>query len=73
MGRAEAAVLGSESYKDLAAAAVILEAAGGKIYKMDGKEFFLSEYMEEGRIEDHLLVVAPDKHAEVRGFLQESY
>jgi len=73
MGRAEAAVLGSESYKDLAAAAVILEAAGGKIYKMDGKEFFLSEYMEEGRIEDHLLVVAPDKYAEVRGFFQESY
>jgi myo-inositol-1(or 4)-monophosphatase len=73
MGRAEAAVLGSESYKDLAAAAVILEAAGGKIYKMNGKEFFLSEYMEEGRIEDHLLVVAPDKYVEVRGFLQESY
>jgi myo-inositol-1(or 4)-monophosphatase len=73
MGRAEAAVLGSESYKDLAAAAVILEAAGGKIYKMDGKEFFLSESMEEGRIDDHLLVVAPDKYAEVRGFLQESY
>jgi myo-inositol-1(or 4)-monophosphatase len=73
MGRAEAAVLGSESYKDLAAAAVILEAAGGKIYKMDGKEFFLSEYMGEGRIEDHLLVVAPDKYPEVRGFLQESY
>ena len=73
MGRAEAAVLGSESYKDLAAGAVILEAAGGKMYKMDGKEFFLSEYMEEGRIDDHLLVVAPDKYAEVRGFLQESY
>ena len=73
MGRAEAAVLGSESYKDLAAAAVILEAAGGKIYQMDGKEFFLSEYMEEGRIEDHLLVVAPDKYTEVRGFLKESY
>ncbi len=73
MGRAEAAVLGSESYKDLAAAAVILEAAGGKIYKMDGKEFFLSEYMDEGRIQDHLLVVAPDKYAEVRGFFQESY
>ena len=73
MGRAEAAVLGSESYKDLAAAAVILEAAGGKIYQMDGREFFLSEYMEEGRIEDHLLVVAPDKYTEVRGFLKESY
>jgi myo-inositol-1(or 4)-monophosphatase len=73
MGRAEAAVLGSESYKDLAAAVVILEAAGGKIYKMDGKEFFLSEYMDEGRIQEHLLVVAPDKYTEVRGFLQESY
>jgi hypothetical protein len=29
--------------------------------------------MEEGRIEEHLLVVAPDKYAEVRGFFQESY
>jgi len=29
--------------------------------------------MAEGRIEDHLLVGAPDKYVEVRGLLQESY
>ena len=50
MGRAEAAVLGSESYKDLAAAAVILEAAGGKIYR-SGRKGVLSERI-YGRGED---------------------
>jgi len=73
MGRAEAALLARESYKDLAAAAVIMEAAGGKIYKMSGAEFFLGDYLDGGRIEDHLLAVAPDKHDEVRAFLQEAY
>jgi len=72
MGRAEAALLAYESYKDLAAAAVIMEAAGGKIFKMDGTEFFLGDYVDGRRIEDHLLAVAPDKHQEVRGFLVEA-
>ena len=40
MGRAEAALVSNESYKDLAAAAVIMDAAGGKIFKMDGTPFF---------------------------------
>jgi myo-inositol-1(or 4)-monophosphatase len=73
MGRAEAALLAHESYKDLAAAAVIMDAAGGKIYKMSGSEFFLGDYVDGRRIEDHLLAVAPDKHREVRGFLHETY
>ena len=37
MGRAEATVIAHESYQDLAAARVIIEAAEGKIYKMDGR------------------------------------
>lgn len=73
MGRAEAALLAYESYKDLAAAAVIMEAAGGKIFKMDGKEFFLGDYVDGRRIEDHLLAVAPDRYDEVRSFLLEAY
>jgi myo-inositol-1(or 4)-monophosphatase len=73
MGRAEAALLAHESYKDLAAAAVIMDAAGGKIYKIDGSEFFLGDYVDGRRIEDHLLAVAPDKYAEIRAFLEEAY
>jgi myo-inositol-1(or 4)-monophosphatase len=69
MGRAEAALLSNESYKDLAAAAVIMDAAGGKIFKMDGTAFFLGDYIEGRKIEEDLLAVAPDKYDEVRGFL----
>ncbi|OQW99334.1 MAG: hypothetical protein BWK80_63155 [Desulfobacteraceae bacterium IS3] len=38
-GRAEAAIIGNESYRDIAAAWIIVQAAGGKIYRMDGAEF----------------------------------
>ncbi|MBN2033949.1 MAG: inositol monophosphatase [Deltaproteobacteria bacterium] len=71
MGRAEAALLSNESYKNLAAAAVIIDAAGGKIFKMDGTEFFLGDYVEGRKIEDHLLALAPDKYAQIRRFLVE--
>jgi len=71
MGRAEAAVIANESYQGLAAARVIIEAAGGKIYKMDGSEFFLDEYLDGQRIDDHLLVVAPDTYSQARKYLQE--
>jgi myo-inositol-1(or 4)-monophosphatase len=70
MGRAEAAILSNESYQDLAAVRVIIDAAGGKIFKMDGSEFFLNEYLDGDRIHDHLLVVNADAYTEVRGFLQ---
>ena len=72
MGRAEAAVIANESYQDLAAARVIIEAAGGKICKMDGSEFLLDEYIDGQRIEDHLMVVAPDIYSQVRTYLQET-
>jgi myo-inositol-1(or 4)-monophosphatase len=71
MGRAEAAVIANETYQDLAAARVIIEAAGGRIYKMDGNEFFLNEYLDGKRIEDHLLVVAPDNYLQIRKYIQE--
>lgn len=71
-GRAEAAVIANESYRDLAAARVILEAAGGEIYKMDGSEFLLDEYIDGQRIDDHLLVVGPEIYPQVRNYLQET-
>jgi len=58
-GRADAAIIANESYQGLAAARVIIEAAGGKIYKMDGTEFHLNEYLDGGPISEHLLVTTP--------------
>jgi len=71
MGRAEAAVIANESYQDLAAVRLIIEAAGGKIYKMDGTDFLLDEYLDGQRIDDHLLVTMPDNCTQVRSYLQE--
>jgi myo-inositol-1(or 4)-monophosphatase len=72
MGRAEAAVIANESYQDLAAARVIIEAAGGKISKMDGSEFLLDDYLDGEKIEDHLLVGAPKIYSQVCDYLQEA-
>jgi len=71
MGRAEAALIAKESYQNLAAARVIIEAAGGKSFKMDGSELFLNEYLDGQRIDDNLLVVASDNFSQVRNCLQE--
>lgn len=65
-GRADAALIANESYQDLAAARIIIEAAGGKICMLDGCTFFLNEYLDGRRIDDHLLVVAPDNFDSVR-------
>ena len=71
MGRAEAAVIANESYQDIAAAWIIIEAAGGKIYKMDGSEFFLGEDMDGQREREHLLVAAPNTYAQIRDCLEK--
>lgn len=72
MGRAEAAVIANESYQDLAAAGIILEAAGGKICKMDGSDFFINEYLDGQKINDRLLVMAPGIYSQIRNSFQES-
>jgi len=69
MGRAEAAIIANESYHDLAAASIIIEAAGGKIYKMDGSEFFIGEDS-AGQKSDHLLVAAPNTYSQTRACLK---
>jgi myo-inositol-1(or 4)-monophosphatase len=71
MGRADAAIIANESYRDLGAAGVIIESAGGKILKMDGSDFYLSDYLDDQRIRDHLLVVSPETYAQVRASLKE--
>jgi myo-inositol-1(or 4)-monophosphatase len=69
MGRADGVILANESYQDLAAAAIILEAAGGKICKIDGSDFHLSEYLDGQKINDHLLAVSPENFNQVKGCL----
>lgn len=56
MGRAQAAFTANESFKDLAAVNLIIEAAGGRILKSDGSPFMLGDYMDGQRIEDHLMI-----------------
>ncbi len=70
MGRAEAAIVANESYQDLAAARVLIESAGGKIYRLDGSEFFLNEYMDGKKIEEPLLVGSAEICAQVSACLQ---
>ena len=69
-GRADAALIANESYKGLAAARVIIEAAGGKIFRMDGSGFFLNEYLDGQKIEEHLLVVSPENFSPVLSCLK---
>jgi myo-inositol-1(or 4)-monophosphatase len=71
MGRAEAALLSNVTYQDLAAARVLIESAGGKIFKLDGTEFFLNEYLEGQQIDEDLLVGSASTIPQVRKFLTE--
>jgi myo-inositol-1(or 4)-monophosphatase len=71
-GRAEAAVISNETYQDLAAVSIIVGAAGGKFYKMDGNEFSLNEFLDGQGIGTNLLVAAPDIYSQVRDYLKET-
>lgn len=62
MGRADAAVFSNESFKDLAAVGVIIEAAGGQLVRTDGKKFLLGDYMEGQRVDDHLMAIGKSSH-----------
>ncbi len=69
MGRADVAVTANESFQDLAATRVIVEAAGGRLYKVSGEKFYLNDYLDGTRIEEHLLVTAPGNFPAVLGCL----
>lgn len=73
MGRAEAAHIANESFQDLAAVRVIIEAAGGGIFNMDGSPFVINDYLEGGRSDTHLLVVAAEKCRQVADSLKMIY
>jgi myo-inositol-1(or 4)-monophosphatase len=68
-GQADAAIFTHETYQDLAATRVIVEASGAKIYRMDGEGFFLNEYLNGNKIDEHLLVATPELSALIRDCL----
>jgi len=70
MGRADGAVIANESFQGLAAARVIIEAAGGKVCTFDGCDFHLNEYLDGQKIDDHLLVAASGNFMQVRNCLK---
>jgi myo-inositol-1(or 4)-monophosphatase len=70
-GRAEGAFLANVSYRDLAAAQVILMAAGGKIHRLDGREFHLSDYLSGQRIEEHLIAAPAGSFDSIRMYLKK--
>lgn len=69
-GRAEGALLAHVSFQDLAAAQIILLAAGGKLCKPDGTEFHLSDHLDGEQIVDHLLAAPQGSHASISAYLQ---
>jgi len=71
MGRAEAAIIANETYQNLGAFSIIIEAAGGNIYSMDGGPFSLNEYMDGRRIDDPLIVTTANIYSQVRDSLRE--
>ena len=70
MGRAEVAVASHESYRGLAAAHIIVEAAGGKMFKMNGGDFHLGDYLDGQKIEEPVMVLAPGIFSQVRGCIR---
>jgi myo-inositol-1(or 4)-monophosphatase len=69
MGRADAAFIANESFKDLCAVRVIIEAAGGKLLKSDGSAFFLGDYIDRARIDDRLIITSPSRAPVILGSL----
>jgi len=71
MGRADAAVTANETFQDLAATRMIVEAAGGRLFKTSGEKFYLNDYLNGERIEEHLLATAPGNCQAVLNCLQK--
>lgn len=69
-GSAEGALVNNASFADLGAVRVIVEAAGGKIFKQDGSEFFLNEYLDGPTIREDLLISSPELGPQIRTHLR---
>jgi myo-inositol-1(or 4)-monophosphatase len=71
MGRAEAAVIANETYQGLAACLMIVQSAGGNVYRMDGSVFDPNELLERQRVVEPLLVATKATCGQVRKSLRE--
>ena len=71
MGRGDVAVTANESFQDLAATRMIVESAGGRLYKASGERFYLNDYLNGERIDEHLLVTAPGNCQAVLEYLEK--
>lgn len=65
-GRVEGALINHLSFEDLGAVRVILESAGGKLFREDGSEFFLNEYLDKPGIKEDLLACSPELGPQIR-------
>ena len=72
MGRAEAAFVKDESYQDLAAAQVILKAAGGNLYRTDGSILAGNAYIDGNSQAEHLLAAGPPVDEQVLQYIRSS-
>jgi myo-inositol-1(or 4)-monophosphatase len=71
-GMAEGTLIHNVSYADLGAVRVIIESAGGKIFRRDGSEFFLNDYLEGPMIAEDLLISTPELGPQVQEYLRVS-
>lgn len=71
MGRADAAIVDNEYFKDLAALRVIVESAGGKLYKLDGSAFLLGDFIDGQKIDEPVMVTGAANVVTVRNCLQK--
>ena len=70
MGRADATVIANESFQELAAARVLIEASGGKLFTMSGGEFYLSEHLDGSKLNEPLLVTTEQLCPQVQAILK---
>lgn len=71
MGRAEAAVIANETYQGLAACLMIVQAAGGSVYRMDGSLFDPNDFLDGQRLTEPLLVATKATFRQVQESLKE--
>jgi len=71
MGRADAAVVANEYFKDLAAVRVIVESAGAKLFKLDGSAFLLGDYLDGQKIDEPVIISSPANADAVFGGLEK--
>lgn len=70
MGRADAAIIANESFQELAAARVLIEASGGRFYTMQGGEFFLNDHLDGAKVNEPILVTTPELQQSIQAVLK---